>query len=307
VPAAGWRAWLVGAALFLGARLVVGLLGEPLHRLLLYAGVLGAFAISSRLQRVLPGVALSVLAIAAAAWGYSNRQALRDGHVTASDAIDGILVEATGIGPRGLARLADFPSPYQRYIEKIDARSSDINILAAHLASSCESADHLCETVTILRFVADEVAYRTDPEGGPDYIKNPQETLAANAGDCEDKTILLISLLQSLGNHTYMAFTSSHAYPWVCFEQELRDLWLDRIRGRPQEVAEQYMRALAPHGDAEEFRRLLAAAAGIEIDGRFCYPLEPTSAGSWIGVERAGEDTVLVDAATRKVVRLKAR
>ena len=309
------RAWLghvIAPILIVGSNLAVRQMPNPLHKLALYFALMCAFIFVRSLRAAL-GWTVPLLFVVAGGYYYSiHKIELHSGRIRAADAADGILTIATGIGPgdRGfeLGALEDSPgAQFAKYVAKVDSHSSEINILAAHLASTCDSGDHLCETATLLRFVADEVAYRTDPRGTDDYIKSPQETLAANAGDCEDKTILLISLLESLGVRTYMVFTRSHAYPMACFDEPLTTVWEARQRTRSPSDLANYMRDLSPHHNPDEFLQLLKAAVEISIDGRSCYPLEPTAVGSWIGVDHgAGEYTIAVDPVTKKLVKVKA-
>jgi transglutaminase-like putative cysteine protease len=135
--------------------------------------------------------------------------------------------------------------------------------------------------------VTDEVAYRSDPRGGPDYVKSPQQTLDAAAGDCEDKSILLISLLETLGHHTYMVFGYKHAYALDCFDRPLLELVASEVfrrgKGAP---ARQYLADIAPHHDPDALMKALKTAVELKVGGRHCYALEGTAEGSWIGIDQ---------------------
>ncbi len=100
----------------------------------------------------------------------------------------------------------------------------------------------------------DEIEYRSDPRGGGwgegDYAKAPTQTLQAGAGDCEDLTILMLSLSTSLGIESYMAFTDTHAYPIICFPQRYRSVRAFRV------------------GDS------------------YCYDTEPTRRGATLGEKK---------------------
>src|SRR5262249_12385107 len=149
------------------------------------------------------------------------------------------------------------------------------------------------------------VEYRSDPRGG-EYIKSPQETLAAMAGDCEDKSILLISLLESIGHHTFMVFTTNHAYALDCYDRDLRGLLEDGLsqRGGGDELV--YLTDLAPRHNTKALRAALANAVGLEIDKQYCYPLESTQAGSWIGVNNGENEYVTAfDPVTKQRVQFR--
>lgn len=288
---------------------------QPIDQLMVYGAVVGLLLLLSKaLRSSLPRAQGVLLLGAALAVGVSHRDAIRHGRLWAPDAIEETVHLATGLGHLdaaafGVGAIADRGlAPFARYVEKVDARSSEIDILASHLASVCESADHLCETASILRFVADEVLYRSDPRGEGDYVKSPQETLAANAGDCEDKSILLVSLLEALGNRTWLVFTKDHAWPLVCFDRPIAALWKSASAGRSAEWREQYMKTLSPHHDAEEWRRLVDAAVELRLDDKSCYAMEPTAAGSFLGVtHETREYFVAVDPIGKRTVNLRTR
>lgn len=152
--------------------------------------------------------------------------------------------------------------PHRDYLAAVDARDPEINVLASRLVKGCAVRDQACEADSIARFVADRIDYRNDPDGGRDYIKPPRQTLAATAGDCEDKTILAVSLLETLGIRSVMVFEPGHVYPMACFEQTP-----EALRGK----------------------------AGHQIAGAgSCYALEPTAENSGLGVEK---DTGRIEAA----------
>jgi hypothetical protein len=78
------------------------------------------------------------------------------------------------------------------------------------------------------------------------------------AGDCEDQTILLMSMLESVGIDSLIVFTEGHAYPMACTQ--------DPIPPRS--------RYLARDTQVYDFSR---------AETPYCYPLEPTDEDTRIG------------------------
>ena len=129
---------------------------------------------------------------------------------------------------------------------------------------------------------AKEIKYVSDPRGTGDHIQPVDETLTLKAGDCEDQTILLNSLLEAVGVRTLMAFTDDHVLTLACMEKKPARRWL--ARG--------------------------AAHYTIEHEGstRTCYPLEPTASNARVG-QLASDDPLvaLLDPITRESLQVKAR
>lgn len=48
-------------------------------------------------------------------------------------------------------------------------------------------------------FVRDQIRYVRDPHNGPEMVQTPPRTLQIRTGDCDDKSVLLASLLASIG------------------------------------------------------------------------------------------------------------
>ena len=313
-----WGGWLIPMALVLAVNLATHLVpdgGRPLRQLAFYLVVMASLLVWERLRHTLPRAQVVVLLLAGLVVGVTHREALLARRLAPGDALGEAVRMATGLGPgvAGALRVGALgdpaAAPYLRYVDRVDSRASDIVILASHLAEGCESADHLCESASLLRFVADEIAYRSDPRGGDDYVKSPQETLAAGAGDCEDKTILLTSLLESLGNRTYLVFTRDHVWPLVCFDAPLPEQWRQRTSRLSPGGQQAYAQRLGGRDRAgtapDELGRRFEAAEEIEIDDRACYAMEPTAAGSWFGVHHEARGyLVAVDPVTRKAIDL---
>ena len=112
---------------------------------------------------------------------------------------------------------------YMNYLNRIDYRDPQLNIVAIRTVKGCED-DELRKTEAILRFVSNEIHYVSDPDDGLEHARDPIITLIAGGGDCEDQTLLLCSLLESVGVRTYIAFTDEHVLALVRFGEDYPEI-----------------------------------------------------------------------------------
>lgn len=101
------------------------------------------------------------------------------------------------------------------YLDKIITNDIYLRSLAASIVSVCGS-DVNCKINKAYNYVVDNFNYINDPRQQEELIQTPNETLAIKAGDCEDLSILLNSLLENLGIKTYLVLTEDHAYSLAC-------------------------------------------------------------------------------------------
>jgi len=93
--------------------------------------------------------------------------------------------------------------------------SQDIKQIADKIVTlSCKETHKVCNTKAIFYFVQQNFNYLNDPLAF-EYFKTPQESFNAQAGDCDDASILLSSLLQSVGFYTRFVFVPRHVYVQV--------------------------------------------------------------------------------------------
>ena len=113
---------------------------------------------------------------------------------------------------------APLPSPphrYQRYLDAIVPESDALRALAYGKVKDCPAGDRTCVLTELYRFVQQDIGYLADPVAR-EHIQSPQATLQIGAGDCEDLSILLASLLDNVGIPNYLVFTDTHAYTMAC-------------------------------------------------------------------------------------------
>jgi len=89
---------------------------------------------------------------------------------------------------------------------------------AAHaIVRRCAGHQFNCEVEAIFQFVRDRITYRRDP-AGYEWVQDAQRTLQLGFGDCDDKSVLLASLLCALGHRSrfvvlgYQPGAYSHVY-----------------------------------------------------------------------------------------------
>lgn len=74
----------------------------------------------------------------------------------------------------------------------------------------------------IIDFVQDDINYLNDPNNR-DYAKFPYETIYDGGGDCEDKAILMCSLLNSAGYDVCLIVFSDHVGLGVAMQYDVED------------------------------------------------------------------------------------
>jgi len=96
------------------------------------------------------------------------------------------------------------------YIQKIVMNNLTLRIYANSLIRNC-SSDKECQISALYRSIVEHYNYVSDPTG-KELIQSPFETMAIQGGDCEDLTILYMSLLENIGIKTYLVMTENHTY-----------------------------------------------------------------------------------------------
>jgi len=76
--------------------------------------------------------------------------------------------------------------------------------------SGCNS-NKICHAKALFYFVRDRFNYVSDPTSF-EYVKSARESLFSQGGDCDDASVLLANLLQSVGIHTRFVFVPQHVY-----------------------------------------------------------------------------------------------
>ncbi len=144
--------------------------------------------------------------------------------------------------PGGASLRAGEATPY---ISRIEPENLELRRLAASVTSGCPSGDRECQISMLYRYMVENYTYYSDPRSR-ELIQSPSETIYIKGGDCEDLTILLISLLENIGIKTYFVMTEDHAYALAC-GVDPEKLW----KYVKESLVLQASRDLAGRGDTE--------------------------------------------------------
>ena len=161
---------------------------------------------------------------------------------------------------------ADVHDGRGHYLDAVAPRDDGVRELAVEITRRCRAQDRGCEASRLLRHVATKIKYVSDPRGDGDYVQPPMRTVELGAGDCEDQTILLASLFESIGIRTLLAFTDNHVHAMACTEGKIARRHLGRG----------------------------AKVYAIDDGALYCYPAEPTNTKAKLGQEIDHDGFLLV-------------
>lgn len=116
------------------------------------------------------------------------------------------------------AQAAVWAIQYHRYLGAIDPFHAEVNTFAKGLVRGTPNHKKAELVQRVFKWVTEEVQYISDPDmswGKGDYVKPPLQTIESKAGDCDDTSVLLASLLEALGLKTYLIFIPKHVFVLV--------------------------------------------------------------------------------------------
>ena len=102
-----------------------------------------------------------------------------------------------------------------------------IRDLAKRITISCRAKEFRCELEAVHNFVRDRIKYIRDVHD-VETVQTPDKTLADKSGDCDDKCVLLASLLQSIGHparFVAVAFQKGAPFSHVFVESPIGGYW----------------------------------------------------------------------------------
>ncbi len=84
------------------------------------------------------------------------------------------------------------------------------------VVKACNSGETVCHAKALFYFVRDEFEYVSDPTKF-ELIKTPKQSLVNQGGDCDDASVLLATMLESIGISTRLVFVPGHVYveAWI--------------------------------------------------------------------------------------------
>ncbi len=107
------------------------------------------------------------------------------------------------------------PASYFKIINRlVEPAEPNVRNTAGEVARSYPGTYNIYQVCSIFENVKDKVKYVSDPRGH-DFWAAANTTLNVGAGDCDDKAILLSSMLESVGGTTRIYLTDTHAFAAV--------------------------------------------------------------------------------------------
>lgn len=118
-----------------------------------------------------------------------------------------------------------------------------IFLLARKIISGLDQKDFIGEAALIHAFVRDKIRYVLDV-AGVETLQTPTNTIRLKAGDCDDKSTLVASLLMSIGHPCRFAIVGSAPgrYSHVYVEVKIRGKWYVVECTEPWDFGEQKIR-----------------------------------------------------------------
>ena len=115
--------------------------------------------------------------------------------------------------------------------------SMKVRDTALSLIASCGHKDWACQVRAVHAFVRDQIQYVLDPVD-VELVQTAERTLELRAGDCDDKTVLLASLLRAIGHPSrYVAIGfEPGVFCHVYLETKIGDDWIPLETTEPVEV-----------------------------------------------------------------------
>lgn len=109
-------------------------------------------------------------------------------------------------------------------------RSPDMRSLAIQIVAGVDEKDYRAEACALFAFVRDRIRYIQDVNG-IETLSTPDVTLRTGAGDCDDKGILLATLLESVGHQArFVAMGWSdnpEVFSHVTTETKVGSIWVN--------------------------------------------------------------------------------
>lgn len=100
---------------------------------------------------------------------------------------------------------------YTNIVKKYYNRSPLLRYRAVNIARQYPGVQNWDQAKAICEWVRDSISYVSDPQDC-EYIQLPEETLNSGGGDCDDKAVLLASLLMCVGFRCSLVFVPNHVY-----------------------------------------------------------------------------------------------
>lgn len=138
--------------------------------------------------------------------------------------------------PDGNAGIAE-TLKIMRQIVRAWKKSSDLRDLALSYTRGFDQKDWFGEVESLHAMVRDKIRYVRDIRG-VETIHTPDQILKRGQGDCDDKAILLASLLESIGHPTRFVAVGVNNGPYshVFVETKIGNKWIGLETTEPWDV-----------------------------------------------------------------------
>jgi len=125
--------------------------------------------------------------------------------------------------PRNIPKISEFNITIKNYERlnyssiqdlylAVSTNNPELRDLSSSVAvSSCKRGQNVCFAKAIYNFVRDNIEYVNDPVG-KEYIEHPLQVLSTRAADCESGSVLLVSMLGSIGIEADFVFNPGHVF-----------------------------------------------------------------------------------------------
>jgi transglutaminase-like putative cysteine protease len=126
-------------------------------------------------------------------------------------------------------------------------KDATIRNTAASMIQRLDQKDWESEITTLFHFVRDSIRYMRDVRG-VETVQTPVATLSRGYGDCDDKSTLLASLLESVGHPTrFVAIgRGPNSFSHVYVETRIGTRWIGLEPTEPVPAGWKPPRALFP-------------------------------------------------------------
>lgn len=96
-----------------------------------------------------------------------------------------------------------------------------VRVTAQELVGGCASRDALCQVQSLHAFVRDDIRYLPDVRD-VETIQTPDYTLKMRSGDCDDQSVLLAGMLESIGFQTRFCAIGVRGGPFSHVSSQVR-------------------------------------------------------------------------------------
>jgi len=105
----------------------------------------------------------------------------------------------------------------QRIQQKVNYKDSSVRAFAVkyslmYFDEYYPKYRQICRQFSLLKYIKINFKYVSDPSNF-DYFASPQESIELMAGDCDDYSILIASVLKAIGANVRIIWSPKHVYP----------------------------------------------------------------------------------------------